>query len=407
MILKPLTSCSVCNNLELIELWDLPKYPFTETFGAFTPSYPTVDQLLMWCSSCNHVQLSNLVDSQHLYNLENYALRTLSTPKIEKEISFLNSFIFQSIVKLDLNPQELHAFEFGGNNLGLAKLLEGKFASVSVCDPIAPNLETASLNSFSMTIEDFVRQFSNTYRADVVIARHTLEHVHHPLEVLNSLQQIANNGTLNIFIECPSLEQIIFRFRWDTVTHQHIHYFSIRSMVELFKNVGYRLVDYKLNSEGSNGGSVIYHFTNDNTVIESLDGKGSANIEEFPLSFSYDQMRFSLNTFKKQSQLIQDYFSIKPLRGRDFCFGASLLLPTLNYHLNGLVEYIGLVLDDDKDKSGIGYKNLHVDVVSPDSLNFKHDRFLITSLENSGAIMKSLMNRSLPNVFCILPITAG
>jgi Methyltransferase domain/Putative zinc binding domain len=408
MKLLHLDKCSVCGNHGLLELWDLPNYPFTETFGSYDSEFPSVDQKLLWCENCTHIQLSSLVDSRFLYNSDNYALRTLLNAKIGREISFLTDFILDSLRLLDLDTSNLHCLEFGGNNLVFAKSIKDEFKSIKVVDPMAPDYKENSLESFAVTIEEFAEHYQGVSGVDIVIARHTLEHIGDPSGVINSLVKLSRSEFLDIFIECPSQEQIVFRSRWDTVTHQHIHYFSVRSMRELFLRNGYSLVNLRLNTQGSNGGSMIYHFSNRLKLAKAKFDESLIIHGEIPThSYSLQDIYESIDLFRRQAKLMYDLFSIRAQNGVDTCFGASLLLPTLNYHLNGLIEKIGLIHDDDSAKSGVGYKNLRVEISSDFSKFNPQNRILITSLENTAAIAKSLLSRGMPNVFCFMPISAG
>ena len=402
-----LEECSVCGNEALLELWDLPNYPFTETFGIYDSQYPSVNQKLFWCGTCTHIQLSSLVDSGFLYDSEAYHLRTLLNTKISNEITFLSDFIFDSLKTLDLETTNLHALEFGGNNLAFAKSIKDNFKSFTVVDPLAPEYEENALKSFSVTIEEFASFNRGLSGVDIVIARHTLEHISNPFGVLKSLTELSHSEFLDIFIECPSQEQIVFRSRWDTVTHQHIHYFSVKSMRILFFRAGYSLVNARMNPRGSNGGSMLYHFSN---RVEPKDFKYDENASiqggDLTHSYSFEDISASIEVFRKQASLINEYFALRASNGTDYCFGAGLLLPTLNYHLNGLIERIGLIHDDDSAKSGTGYKNLRVKISSENLEVNPQNRILITSLENTATIAKSLLTRGVHNVICFMPISA-
>jgi hypothetical protein len=73
-------------NLE--KVWDLPGLPFTEFFGEYNSEFPTVDQALMLCPESGVFQLQYEVDPNFLYHSNNYNFRTLSTPKIDRELDF-------------------------------------------------------------------------------------------------------------------------------------------------------------------------------------------------------------------------------------------------------------------------------------------------------------------------------
>jgi len=70
---------------------------------------------------------------------------------------------------------------------------------------------------------------------DLVILRHTLEHIPFPLAFLQDIKR-ANHDQGKIFIEVPSLEWIAEnRAFWD-IFHEHCNYFTETALVALFPN---------------------------------------------------------------------------------------------------------------------------------------------------------------------------
>lgn len=72
--------------------------------------------------------------------------------------------------------------------------------------------------------------------ADVVVLRHTLEHIKSPYKFLKSLNVIFGNDAL-IFIEVPQFDwikenKVLFDF-----TYEHVNYFSTESLCSLFSKV--------------------------------------------------------------------------------------------------------------------------------------------------------------------------
>lgn len=70
--------------------------------------------------------------------------------------------------------------------------------------------------------------------ADVILLRHTLEHIPNPASFLEDIYTINNNKNCKVVIEVPSfewsLESNVF---WD-LTHEHCNYFTSESMMSLF-----------------------------------------------------------------------------------------------------------------------------------------------------------------------------
>ena len=74
------------------------------------------------------------------------------------------------------------------------------------------------------------------------------------------------------------------------------------------------------------------------------------------------------------------------------------MLPTLFYHLDNPVNNVKIILDDDKDKNNMEYKNIKVKVKFAQKYKVPQgSNFLITSLENKIRIKKRL-NKFKPQI---------
>jgi SAM-dependent methyltransferase len=81
--------------------------------------------------------------------------------------------------------------------------------------------------------------FSDKYRhlsADLVVLRHTLEHVRDPLGFLHSIGQ-ALDYKGKIFIEVPCLEWIIKNKAFWDIFYEHCNYFTKNSLCNIFEDV--------------------------------------------------------------------------------------------------------------------------------------------------------------------------
>lgn len=80
--------------------------------------------------------------------------------------------------------------------------------------------------------------FSERYagmRLDLVILRHTLEHIEQPREFLENLARLLGPDT-EIYIEVPSFEWIIRKKAFWDIFYEHCNYFSLQSLDALFDN---------------------------------------------------------------------------------------------------------------------------------------------------------------------------
>jgi Methyltransferase domain/C-methyltransferase C-terminal domain len=107
---------------------------------------------------------------------------------------------------------------------------------------------------------------STGIRADVIVMRHTLEHIADPVAFLQGVRE-ANGGAGRIYIEVPCLDWILDHKAWFDFFYEHVNYFRLGDLERMFGKVVeagrlfgdqylYVLADLaSLRDPGSGGGS--------------------------------------------------------------------------------------------------------------------------------------------------------
>ena len=221
--------------------------------------------------------------------------------------------------------------------------------------------------------------------SDVIICRHTLEHLVDPI---NFLQKLLNHSHQNcdFIFEVPSIEKMMSQLRFDTINHQHLSYFSVETLKILINKSGGVLKNYQIYHKGPCGGSILFHF--------------KKKIKYQP----YKNIKISKNIFIKKKKFFQKQFlkftkKLKNLKNlinksdsKIFGYGASLTLSTYLYFLTIKHNKIKVIIDDDERKNNLNYKNIklkvkHIKYVK----NLENQNYLITSLENRNEIYKKIL----------------
>jgi hypothetical protein len=390
--MKEITNCGIASNsTNLKSVFQLPKLPLTEAFGKYDPNFPNFDQELLLSMDSGHVQLKFQVDPEILYDEKNYAFRSGDSQKSNLELKFLTTFLEEIIQYRRIN----HILEIGANDLKFSKLLKKMSTSISAVDPLLfkdHGKYIDGIQIIGLPIEKAVLETKFTM-PDLVIARHTLEHISNPKVMIETLLEFVSKDCIFVF-EVPSLSHIVESLRFDAVIHQHFHYFDLDSVKRLISEIGGELINYTYNNQGSNGGSMIFAFKKSRLKVQDQ-------------YFDYEDKLYWL---KDRFSMYQEHMSLTrkllddlpyPIYG----FGAGLMLATLDYHLGGKLKKLNCILDDDSQKDGTGYKN--VDVSVKYTQKFKppeQSSFIITSLESVRPIYNRIIEFN-PRRIIVPPIT--
>lgn len=370
---RQVTECGVGGGSNWELLWELPAFPLTEQFGPFAENTPTFNQSLLMERDSGHFQLGTQVDEGFLYTPQTYSYETdLSRPKLENETRIFLDFAEEAMSANETSLDGSFLLEFGSNNLQLGERLGPRSGNFWAVDPILSEDGDFPRNVkvSATTVEEFLAQSNENF--DLVIARHTLEHISNPARLLSELRdRLRPNGV--VVLEFPDFGAILSKLRLDAVFHQHYHYFDESSVRRLASEAGFRIARLSRNKQGSNGGSLLVALS-----------KGSPEDELPPIEADtrVSRVRNIIRNFETQMGVVRETIA----DGFWVGYGAGLMLPTLNYHLGGSVEAMGRIVDDSPVSRLRSYANLKLELTDPGAIDFENTSVLITSLENSRAI---------------------
>lgn len=371
-------TCGISGDSEFVLLWDLPQLPLTEAFGEFDPGFPTYDQQLVMSATSGHVQLHRRLDPGVLYTASNYAFRSAGVAKTQREMALLEEFILKGVGGRPVD----HLLEVGGNDLTLGRKLRHLSNSYTVCDPVLASRDgttEAGISILGQQIEEAIPT-ARFESPDVVISRHTVEHLDDPRTTLSALVDASSDECLFV-VEVPSLADLAESLRFDAIFHQHYHYFDVHSARRLAWECGGCDFDHVYNHEGSNGGSLLFSFR-----------KGHPGAMPAPPDVAEREawLRKRIVLFEQQLHVAGEL--LRALPRPIFGYGAGHMLATLGYHLGTDFSELESVLDDDPSKQGLTYRNVKVAVKTTGAGIPPLSSYLITSMENLRPIHRRIQD---------------
>lgn len=377
--MQAITKCGISDTQDFHSLWKLPALPLTERFGPYAlgPSL-ACDQELVISVPTGHVQLRRQLDPNVLYTASEYSFRTGASDKSRGGVKFFLDFLQRTAAGRSFHS----AVDVGGNDLFVARSLTGMATHCAVIDPICSSTDGQVIDGIQV-FGRFIEQMDlsrDLPRPDLVVCRHTLEHIAQPRVVIDQWFKQCDPDCLYL-AEIPCFENLVESQRFDAVFHQHFHYYDLASFKHLIWECGGEYLGHAVNHQGSCGGALLVAFRRAKTAQPKPHLDLAARITRFERRIA---------RYREQMAIMGELLDAlpKPVYG----YGASLMLSTLGYHLKTDFSALVCVLDDDESRDGATYENVPVTVrhtakVAP----APNSSFLITSLENVRPIYRRIL----------------
>lgn len=249
---KKISQCRVCQSRNIREFFDLGEQPLANSLPAsFHEPEKKYPLSLSWCAECGCVQLNHTVDPKILFSSYvwvtgtsrvardyaeqfcNEALRRAPDPRLVLEIAsndgtFLKPFIQKGIRVLGIDPAE--------NVAELAK---------------KDGVPTETAFFGRKTAEDIVARCGT---ADIVFARNVLPHVANTRDFVDGISAALADDGLGI-IEVHYAKIILDELHYDSIYHEHLCYFTLKSLERLLRDYG--LFVFDLMKSPISGGSIV------------------------------------------------------------------------------------------------------------------------------------------------------
>ena len=287
--------CRLCFSKKTEKILDLGIQPLANNLvknkNTKLKKFPLI---IFFCNNCKAVQLSETVDPNILFRKYFWTTSTSSTAK-----KFSLKF-YKEIISLKNKKNPLIVEIASNDGTFLIPFKEKGYEIVGI-DPakniskIANKKKIPTINSFfDLKTSNIVK---NTYReGDIIFARNVIAHVKNIHELINATSNlISENGIFAV--EFHYAKKILDDLQYDSIYHEHIFYYSIKSLKNLFKKHKFNLFDgFK---SPISGGALVLIFSKENK--EKTKRLFELEKEEI------DNKINTLNKWKKFSKKVQNH----------------------------------------------------------------------------------------------------
>tara|TARA_Y100000034_G_C6894455_1_gene412086 strand:+ start:1238 stop:2500 length:1263 start_codon:yes stop_codon:yes gene_type:complete len=233
-------TCAICGNKEREIVLDYGSVPAAGSF-------PKVNELseepkyhlgLEFCDVCGLLQTNSILDAGYLFKDYRY----MSSIGLSQHYSDLASLLVERF-GLD---ETSSVVEIGSNDGVLQVPLQKLGVSAVGVEP-AKNIARVAKSKGVQVINDYFNyetslRYFEAHVADVVVANNCFAHIHDIHAVIKGVQRIMKeSGTF--VMEVHYVKPLIEEFQYDNIYHEHLYYYSLHALENLFKQYGMTIVD--------------------------------------------------------------------------------------------------------------------------------------------------------------------
>ena len=306
-----ISTCQVCNSHKLHIILDLGHQPLCdslltkEMLNKEEKNYPL---RMIWCQNCTLVQIDYCVAGEEVYHPD-YPYRT----GVTKELSEYQESMAQSIVnKYNLISKDL-VVDVGSNDGTLLKGFQKMGVKTLGVEPtnIAKIANADGVNTIQAFFDiKTAKEIKKKYGpASVVVTTNTFAHMQTLGEFIMGAYNLLKNG--GVFInETHYLLDVVTGGQFDTIYHEHLRTYSLKSYMALFKQYDFTITDVERGDRY--GGNIRVHATKGKDKKVSSEVKKLLKLEkDFGLGKLETYLRFANRVKKARLEFMEFLIKVK------------------------------------------------------------------------------------------------
>ena len=395
--------CQVCNSSKLNLILDLGHQPLCDsllTKEMLNQQETTYPLRMFWCEECSLAQIDYCVDGSVVYHPD-YPYRTGVTKEL---VEYQNCMSKSLISKYNLK-QGNFVVDLGSND---GTLLTGfKEYGIKVLGVEPTNIAKIANQNGVETIQKFftveiANEIKNKHgEASLILATNMFAHMATIGEVVSGIEILLKDDGVFVF-ENHYLLDVIQGGQFDTIYHEHLRTYSLKSLVKLFSYYNFTITDVERGSRY--GGNIRVHITKGKNKPVSENVTAMLNLEEKSGLYKLETyMKFADRVKKAKKDFMSFIIKMKE-DGKTIvansCPGRSVTL--LNYYgVNpDLIPYIAE--QPTSLKLGMFLPGKHIPVVNNEILiKEQPDYVILLAWHYAESIMEQLRARGLKSTFVI------
>ncbi len=341
-----LKNCRSCQSTKLVKVFSLGLQKLSGIFPktANQKKVPSGKLSMVYCNNCCLLQLEDSFNPSIMYG-DNYGY-----------MSSLNNSMLEHLYKKSLNLRKLInlikgdiIIDIGSNDGSFLKFFPNKFNLVGV-DP--------TIKKLGIFYRKDIKKLPNFFDKDLIINKFNKKaklvtsismfyDLDNPIKFAEDVYEVLDNNGL-WHLEQSYMPMMLKNNSYDTICHEHLEYYSLKSIKYIFDKVGFKIIDLEFNDV--NGGSFALTVAKKNNhLYEETKRLINWLIKKEEL-FSYNSVKTFKNFYanvEKHKKIFRNLLlNLKDSKKKVIGYGAStkgnIILQYCNINSN-LVPYIAEV----------------------------------------------------------------
>ena len=231
---EPILECIACGSTDLKHVLDLGSQPLANSYKDKADDSELYFPLAInRCNHCYHVQLTHRVNPDLMFKDYSYVSGTAKT-----QLEYFDQFADFAAEKYGTKP--ITVLDIGCNDGSQLNAFQDKGAETYGVDP-AENLFPTSSQRHKVVCGYFTgKEFKHT-KFDVITCQNAFAHNFNQLELLENVREVMHNDS--VMLATTSQCDMILNGEFDTIYHEHLSFYNIKSIDALCKRAGLNLID--------------------------------------------------------------------------------------------------------------------------------------------------------------------
>ena len=360
-----LKECLCCENSELRKVLDFKYQPLANSSlknpDQVEATYPLK---LNFCNNCTHLQLTHAVNPDLMFRNYLYVTGTSQTMR-----DYLEWFVDYTLKDKE-NISEIKVLDIACNDGTLLDIYKDRGTKTYGIDP-SINLYDISSKNHNVDLDYLNDNHAKKYEKefDIIVAANVMAHNDYPLNFLKICKEMIKDNGL-IYIQ-NSQADMTKNNEFDTIYHEHLSFYSIKSFKTLAERAGLVLLDVV--TVPIHGNSNIFILSTDN---EKVPKRATDKTDALPLDDKVIDS-YALKCYELIDNLSSGLLKIRKDGYKIIGYGSAAKGNTL---INASGISLDYIIDDNPLKQGLFTPGARIPIVSSEELSKETGKICLVPL---------------------------